>query len=114
MKKSYQDAAEKKLANDSSFNEKKIPPQELARIALVEGTFATKEREEFFDKAYGEILVDYFEAWLKTDPHETKAREFLYDCAMALGDVKSRLMMKETYGKNVPHLEEDPNQQDNN
>ena len=114
MKKTYREAAEKKLANESVYGKKKVHPQELARMAHVEGGFATKEREEFFDKAFGEILVDYFEAWLRTEPHEAKAREFLYDSAMALGDVRSRLIMKETYGNNVPHLEEDPNQQENN
>ena len=55
-----------------------------------------------FNTAYGDILVDYFVAWLKTEPHETKSREFLYSTCMALGDVKSKLIQYETYGNNIP------------
>ena len=45
--------------------------------------------------------------WLKTEPHETKSREFLYASAMALGSVKEKMIAFETYGKNVPHMKED-------
>ena len=105
MKEEYRSAAEKRHANDSDYGNKKIHPQELARQAHVEGIFAEKQRNEFFDKAFGEIMVDYFDEWLRTASHETKRREFLYECAMALGDVKQRLIAKEMYGKNVPHID---------
>ena len=55
-------------------------------------------------------MVDLFVEWLKTDPHETKSREFLYSTAMGLGSVKERLISIETYGKNIPHITEDTKQ----
>jgi sulfatase maturation enzyme AslB (radical SAM superfamily) len=103
----YREAAEKRLGNKKSYGKHKIHPEELARRAHVKGHFAAKERDEFFDEAYGEVLVDYFVEWLKTDPHETKSREFLYAAAMALGSVKEKMMSFEMYGKNIPHLQED-------
>ena len=103
----YRGIAEKKLGNKKSYGNHKIHPEELARVAHVRGHFVTKERDEFFDEVYGEVLVDLFLEWLKTDPHETKSREFLYSSAMALGSVKEKMISFETYGKNIPHLKED-------
>ena len=95
----YRKTAEKKLTN-------KVHPDLLAKEALIRAEFSSREREMFFDNAYGELLVEYFINWLKTDPHETKTREFIYNSALALGDVKNRLIQYETYGKNIPHLED--------
>ena len=95
----YRKTAEKRLKGQH--------PDLIAKEALVRAEFSSREREEFFNEAYGELLVDYFINWLKTEPHETKTREFIYNSALALGDVKGRLMQYEMYGKNVPHLEED-------
>tara|TARA_A100001015_G_C15042410_1_gene740660 strand:- start:1566 stop:1904 length:339 start_codon:yes stop_codon:yes gene_type:complete len=103
----YKPIAEKRLGNKKSYGNHKIHPEELARRAHVKGHFASKERDEFFDEAYGEVLVDYFLEWLKTEPHETKSREFLYSSAMALGSVKEKMIGFEMYGKNIPHLQED-------
>ena len=89
---------------------KGIHPDLKAKEALVRAEFSSRQREEFFDDAYGELLVEYFINWLKTDPHEVKTREFIYNSALALGDVKHKLINYETYGKNVPHL----NTEDNN
>jgi len=94
----YRKPAEKKL--------KGIHPDLKAKEALVRAEFSSREREEFFNEAYGELLVEYFINWLKTEPHENKTREFIYNSALALGDVKSRLITYETYGRNVPHLED--------
>ena len=94
----YRKTAEKRLTD-------KIHPDLLARQALVDSEFASREREEFFNGAYGEVLVDLFIEWLKTEPHETKSREFLYSTAMALGSVKEKLLHIETYGANVPHID---------
>ena len=94
----YRKTAEKKLTQ-------KIHPDMLARQALVDSEFAERDRERFFNEAYGDILVDYFVQWLKTEPHETKSREFLYAAAMGLGDVKAKLIAIETYGKNIPHID---------
>jgi hypothetical protein len=92
----YRKAGEKNL--------KKAHPDAVAKEALVNAAFASKERDEFFDDAYGELLVTYFMHWLKTDPHETKTREFIYNSALALGDVRQKLVEYETYGKNVEYL----------
>jgi len=105
----YRQTAEKRLGNKKSYGNHKIHPDELARQAHVKGHFAVKEREDFFDEVYGEVLVDYFLEWLKTESHETKTREFLYSSAMALGSVKEKMISFEMYGKNIPHLQEDNN-----
>ena len=94
----YRKTAEKRLKGQH--------PDMIAKEALVRAEFSSRERDEFFEDAYGEILVEYFINWLKTDPHETKTREFIYNSALALGDVKQRLISYETYGKNVPHMED--------
>ena len=109
----YKKAAETRLGNTKSYGNHKIHPEELARIAHVKGHFAAKERNEFFDEVYGEVLVDFFLEWLKTEPHETKSREFLYSSAMALGSVKERMINFEMYGKNIPHLMEDATDESN-
>lgn len=95
----YKKAAEKKLTN-------KVHPDMLAREALLNAEFSSREREEFFDRVYGELLVEYFINWLKTEPHENKTREFIYNSALALGDVKSRMLQWETLGKNINIMED--------
>ena len=94
----YRGSAEKKLKGQH--------PDLIAKEALVRAEFSSRQREEFFDNVYGELLVEYFINWLKTDPHEVKTREFIYNSALALGDVKNRMVAYETYGKNIPHLED--------
>jgi len=94
----YKETAEKRLTD-------KVHPDRLSKEALVNSEFASREREQFFNTAYGEVLVDLFIEWLKTDPHENKSREFLYSTAMALGSVKEKLITIETFGKNVVHLQ---------
>ena len=96
----YRKEAEKKLTT-------KTHPDTIAKEALVNAAFASREREEFFDKVYGELLVEYFLNWLGTEPHEIKSREFIYNSALALGDVKSRMIQFEMLGKNIQHLSED-------
>ena len=95
----YRKAAEKKLGT-------KVHPDTLAREALINAEFSTREREVFFEGVYGDLLVDYFINWLKTEPHENKTREFIYNSALALGDVKQRMVSYETLGKNVAHMED--------
>jgi len=94
----YRKAGEKSL--------KKVHPDILAKEALVKSEFSSRERNEFFDDAYGELLVTYFMHWLKTDPHETKTREFIYNSALALGDVRQKLVEYETMGKNIQFMED--------
>lgn len=102
--KKYAEAAEKKL--------KGVHPDVKAKEALVNAQFAKQEREQFFTGAYGELMVDYYIQFLNTEPHEHKAREFIYSCVLALGDVKSKLAQYEMYGSNVPYMNND--EDDNN
>ncbi len=97
----YRDTAEKKLDD-----KKRVHPERVAQLALMNAQFSKQNRDEFFDEAFGSILVDYFLEWLRTEPHEENKRKHLYSCALALGSVKERLVGYEVYGKNVPHLGE--------
>ena len=106
MRKEYEEVAKRRLANTANHGSHKIHPDVLARKAHVEAEFTSRVLDEFFMSSYGEILVEYFTQWLKTEPHETKTREFLYSCAMALGSVKEQLIRQELYGKNVPVMDE--------
>ena len=110
----YRKVAETRLGNKTSYGNHKIHPDELARRAHTKGHFAAQERDAFFDEVYGEVLIDYFLQWLKTESHETKSREFLYSSAMALGSVKEKMINFETYGKNVPHILEEDNENETN
>ena len=95
----YRKAAEKKLTA-------KTHPDKLAQEALIKAEFSSREREMFFEGVYGELLVEYFINWLKTEPHENKTREFIYNSALALGDVKQKMIGYETYGRNLAHMED--------
>ena len=97
----YRKTAEKKL--------KGAHPDVLAKEALVKAEFSSRERETFFEDAFGELMVEYYINWLKTDPHEVKTREFIYNSALALGDVKQKLISYETYGRNIPFMEQEDN-----
>ena len=94
----YSKPAEKRL--------KGIHPDLLAKEALVRAEFTDRVKEEFFNEAFGELMFDYYIKFMETEPHEHKSREFIYSCVLALGDVKSRLTQYETYGKNVPIMED--------
>ena len=92
----YRESAEKKLKGQH--------PDTIAKEALVKAEFSSREREEFFEGVYGDLLVDYYLQFLNTEPHENKKREFIYSCVLSLGDVKSRMTQYETFGKNISHL----------
>jgi hypothetical protein len=82
-----------------------------AQLSLQRGQFAAKEREEFFNEAFTDILTDLFTQWVKTEPHCTKEREFLYHTALALGSVKENLIRRETLGKNAKFIQK-PQEED--
>jgi len=84
--------------------EYKVEPFRDSQVALGKAEFSVREREQFFGEAYAEILSDLFVTWLKTEPHCSKEREFLYHTAMALGSVKEKLIGIEMYGKNLQYL----------
>jgi hypothetical protein len=94
-----------------------VQPFRDAQQALAKATFVQRDREVFMAEAYGEILSDLFIAWLKSQPHATKEREYLYSTAMALGSVKEKLIRIETYGNNVKFINqksEEAEKEDNN
>ena len=101
----YRTTAEKKLKGQH--------PDIIAKEALNKAEFSSREREFFFNEAFGELMVEYYLQWLKTEPHETKAREFIYNSVLAMGDVKSRLISYETFGKNVPYMDTEDNDEGN-
>jgi hypothetical protein len=85
-----------------------VRPEQLAQNAqeaIVRGSFADQMKEQFFDHAFGEVLSDVFMAWLRTEAHCVKEREFLYATAMALGSVKGKLIDFANLGRNTQYLQ---------
>lgn len=82
-----------------------VEPFRDAQLSLTRGQFAAKEREEFFTEAFTDILTELFTAWIKTEPHCMKEREFLYHTALALGSVKEKLLQLETLGRNAKFIQ---------
>lgn len=80
--------------------------QHMINVFTYKGEFASKERSEFFDEAYGEILFDIFMAWCNTQTSDVNEREHLYRTVLALGSVKEKMVGYETFGKNIPYLYE--------
>jgi len=76
-----------------------------AQFALSRGQFASQIREDFFNEAFTDILTDLFSQWVKSAPHCTKEREFLFHTALALGSVKENLINRETLGKNAQFIQ---------
>jgi len=105
--KKYTESADKKfkpnMQKDGSYKPDTFPS---AQLALTKAEFSKNDREQFFNEAYGDIMLDLFEAWLSTEPHCTKEREYLYHVAMGLGSVKERLVRIETFGFNSKFLSE--------
>jgi hypothetical protein len=94
-----------KMDYSSGIGQAKIEPFKESQMALVKSMFAKEEREQFFSDVYGEILTDLFVAWLRTEPHATKERDFLYASAMALGSVKAKMVGIEMYGANMAFIQ---------
>jgi len=87
----------------------------LQAIFTHRGETAKRERDEFFDEAYAEILLDLFMRWCQTQLHESDMRESLYQNVLALGAIKGKLHEYEQYGRNAPFLgmEDESNEDDN-
>jgi hypothetical protein len=88
--------------------DKTVEPFRDAQAALAKAAFARQERDTFFNEAYTDILTELFVAWLRTEPHCQKEREYLYHSAMALGSVKEQLIRYETYGANAQYFNPAP------
>jgi hypothetical protein len=84
--------------------DKTVEPFRDAQVALAKAAFARQEQETFFNDAYVDILTELFVAWLRTEPHCQKEREYLYHSAMALGSVKEQLIKYQTYGANAAYF----------
>jgi hypothetical protein len=104
----YREVFEKRVKPrmNHETQEYKVDPFRDAQVALGKAQFVQREREQFFGEAYAEILSDLFVAWLKTETHCTKEREFLYHTALALGSVKEKLVGIEMYGNNVKFIQQ--------
>ena len=102
----YKQKAQERLANARNGGRQIITSRELAQRALAEGSQAKREREDFFTSVYGDLLTDYFLMWLKTEPQDVESREFLFNSALALGDIKTKMAEKETLGNNIAYQEE--------
>jgi hypothetical protein len=76
----------------------------LQNIMAARGEQASRKKDEFFDEAYAEILMDLFIRWSQTELHETEFRESLYQNTLALGSIKMKLAEYEVYGRNAPFL----------
>jgi len=96
---------------DQKTGEYKANPFQDSQHSLSRATFSKKERDEFFTEAYSDILVELFTQWIRTEPHCTKEREYLYHVAMGLGSVKERLIQIETYGFNQDLLDHNKSQE---
>jgi len=101
-KDGFQKRVKPKMNHDTG--EYIVEPFRDSQVALGKAEFAVREREQFFGEAYSEILSDLFVTWLKTEPHCSKEREFLYHTAMALGSVKEKLIGIEMFGNNVKYM----------
>jgi len=99
----YVDGHKAKLqtALDSSKLSPDVVLLRQSQTALLNGQTSSRYREEFFDQAFIDILSEYFKQWLTSAPEEVKKREFLYQAALNLGEVKSTLLRFEMFGRNV-------------
>ena len=106
MKEKFREGFKSKIQPryDHESGEFSVNPFRDAQFALAKKDFTSKERNEFFDGVYVDILSDMFMQWLKSEPHCTKEREYLYACAMALGSVKHQMIQYETYGRNASNI----------
>lgn len=102
----YTKSFRKKLSPSKPYQQKDLRGE--GQEALLKGQFAGMERETFFNQAYADILADLFTQWLQTSSDDTATREYLYTTAMALGSVKQKLINLETYGNNIPMLQNSP------
>jgi hypothetical protein len=109
FKQGFEKRVKPKMNHDTG--EYKVEPFREAQLALGRAQFVQREREDFFNEAYSDILADLFVQWLKTEPHAQKEREYLYCTAMALGSVKEKLLQVETYGKNVKFINQQKSQE---
>lgn len=85
----------------------------LQNIFVNRGEQATRKKDEFFDEAYAEILLDLFMRWTQTGLNEADLRESLYQNVLALGAVKGKLAEYQMYGRNAPFLGENQEEDDN-
>jgi len=103
--KKYTDGVREKLKPKmNAAGEEIVEPFRDAQKALVRAKFVSKEREDFFNEAYQDIMIQLFEKWVTTEPHAVKEREYLYHCCMAMGSVKQQLITYEMFGKNAEYV----------
>jgi len=100
------------VLKDGEMEERK---PHLQQIFAHRGEMAGRKRDEFFDGAYAEIMLDLFMRWCQTELNETTLRESLYHNVLALGAVKNKLSEYQMYARNAPFLmENDEEDEDDN
>lgn len=102
----FNDRIKPKVDYSDGIGREKVDPFRDSQIALKQSMFAKAEREDFFKECYTDILTDIFMAWLSSQPHEDKLRQYLYSSAMALGSVKQKMVGIETYGTNMQFIKQ--------
>ena len=78
------------------------------------GEVSARKRDEFFDEAYAEIMLDLFLRWTQTQLNETELRESLFHNVLALAAIKNKLAEYEMYARNAPFLLENEEEEDEN
>jgi hypothetical protein len=111
-KQTFKSRTQPKMDYSSGVGVVKVEPFKDAQLAHIKSMFAKEEREQFFTDCYGEILTDLFLTWLKTEPHATKERDYLYSVAMALGSVKEKMQGIEQRGANLAFLQQQKQSQE--
>ena len=81
-----------------------VNPENYQFKDITNGAFSSRERDEFFNEVYGDILYDYFVAWVSTSAEDTKQREFLYSACMSLGSIKAKMVAYETKAENIQYM----------
>lgn len=82
------------------------------QIYMNRGRDAEKVKDEFFDEAYAEIMLDLFLRWTQTHLNEVEFRESLFQNVLALGAIKNKLVEYQRYARNAPFLMENEQDED--
>jgi len=84
----------------------------FAQMYINKGEEAGRKRDQFFDDAFVEIMMDLFQRWIQTELHEVQLRESLYQNVLALGAVNGKLDEYQTYARNAAFLIENETKED--
>jgi hypothetical protein len=109
FREGFKEKIKPRTTYESGVKKEVVEPFGDAQAALLRGRFSEEMKTKFFTDVYVDILSDLFVAWLKTESHCQKEREFLYHTAMALGSVKAKMIEYEQFAKNVKFISDPTN-----